>query len=213
MATKYDKSRGWLTIVYPESAPVGWWDKLAEIGCVAVCSPLHDRDLLPEPEEDGRETKKPHYHVGFVWDGPCTSVKAKSVVDLIGGVGCIPMQSLRGSCRYFCHMDSPDKAQYDSADVRTLGGLDYQELIQSASDELATLMEIEDYIDQTGTVSYRALKRYARFERPDWYRVISTRWRENVVAYQRSLIWESEHGGCSTIDEYITAAEATGKMR
>lgn len=194
------KSRGWLTIVYPESAPVDWWDKLAQLGCVAICSPLHDLDLLPEPEEDGREHKKPHYHVGLIWDGPTTFKNASELVSQISGVGCIPMQSVRGSCRYFCHLDSPDKARYDPSQVRVLGGLDYDEIIHSSGDDELTLYEIFDWLDATGCVSFRALMVYARKERTDWAKVITRRYRENVIAYQRSILWEYEHQGLISVN-------------
>lgn len=182
------KSRGWLCVVYPESAPEDWINRLATAGAQALISPLHDQDL----NADG-ESKKPHWHVILLWEGPTTASNAQRMVDMIAGVGCFPMATLRGAARYLCHMDNPDKHQYDPQHVRQLGGLDYNEIINSASDDLLTLYEVFGWLDDNLCVSYRQFLLYARQFRPDWARVVLTRHRENVIAYQRSLQWELTH--------------------
>lgn len=182
---KDKKSRGWLTVCYPESAPVDWVERLAQAGVMALISPLHKDDV----NADG-ETKKPHYHVILLWEGPTTYSNAKEFVALIGGVGCIAMATLRGAARYLCHLDNPEKAQYDPADVRSLGGLDYQEIIASASDDLLALYEIFDYIEEHKITSFRQLVYYCRYERTDWARVILTSQRENVWKYLRSMEYD-----------------------
>ena len=179
------KCRGWLCVVYPESAPDDWIQILASIGAQALISPLHDQDL----NADG-EVKKPHYHVILLWDGPTTKSNAQAVVDLIRGVGCFAMATLRGAARYLCHLDNPEKHRYNPEDVKQLGGLVYDDIINSASDDLLTLYEIFDWIDENVCVSFRQFMIYARSFRPDWAKVILTRHRENVIAYQRSLQWE-----------------------
>lgn len=175
------KSRTWLTIVYPESAPEDWLSKLSEIGVQAIISPLHDKDL----NADG-EIKKPHYHVAMIWEGPTTLSNASHYVEIIKGVGCIPAATLRGSARYFCHLDNPEKYQYEKADVRTIGGIDYETIINSVSDDMLLLYDIFDFIDEHRVLSYRLLLRYCRVYRQDWARLICTSERENVFRYIRS---------------------------
>ena len=121
------KSRAWLTIVYPESVNPDWIDFLEERGQQVVISPLHDQDKLICPEGD-ETVKKAHYHVMLLWDGPTTERNAKEVVKSIGGVGCLKCASVRGSVRYFLHLDNPDKHQYSFDDLRQIGGLDNQHL-------------------------------------------------------------------------------------
>lgn len=179
------KSRGWLCVVYPESAPEDWVSRLSISGAQALISPLHDKDL----NADG-EPKKAHYHVILLWEGPTTASNAQRMVDMIAGVGCFPMATLRGAARYLCHLDNPEKYRYEIQDVRQLGGLDYNEIINSASDDLLTLYEIFDWLDDYSCVSYRQFLLFARQFRPDWARVVLTRHRENVIAYQKSLAWE-----------------------
>ena len=52
------------------------------------------------------------------------------------------------------------------------------------------LDDIEDWIDATGCISYAALCRYARRERPDWTPVIRTH-TIHLTALLRSYEWEA----------------------
>lgn len=53
-----DKARYFTFLLYPESVPDDWQEKLAEIGQPLAISPLHDKDL----NADGT-LKKPHWHI------------------------------------------------------------------------------------------------------------------------------------------------------
>ena len=72
-----DKSRYFTFLVYPESAPEGWIDKLEETGFPMAISPLHDKDLdknLMEKRDDGEIIyKKAHYHVLLVLSNTFTA--------------------------------------------------------------------------------------------------------------------------------------------
>lgn len=61
------KSRYWITVVYPESAAENWIEILNLSGLQAIISPLHDKDVNATGE-----IKKAHYHVMLMWDGPTT---------------------------------------------------------------------------------------------------------------------------------------------
>ena len=67
MTKKYQKSRIWASVGYPESLPVDWKEKLIETGLQIAISPLHDKDVDPTGE-----SKKPHYHIIFNYEGPTT---------------------------------------------------------------------------------------------------------------------------------------------
>lgn len=49
----------------------------------------------------------------ILFEGVKTSEQAKEVFSAIGGVGIEPLKSTRAYARYLCHLDNPDKAQYD----------------------------------------------------------------------------------------------------
>lgn len=72
-----DKSRYFTFLVYPESAPEEWIDKLEETGFPMAISPLHDKDLdknLMEKRGDGEIIyKKAHYHVLLVLSNTFTA--------------------------------------------------------------------------------------------------------------------------------------------
>ena len=117
MASRNVKKRNWWFILYPESAPADWKDKLSQTGLQCAVSPLHDKDLDPTGE-----AKKPHYHIILCYSGP-TSYNVVS--ELTASLNCpIPqaVEQVRGCYRYFTHMDNPDKYQYPSIDIFTING-------------------------------------------------------------------------------------------
>lgn len=108
------KNRHWTFIVYPDSVEENWIQILIETGLPFAISPLHDKDI----NQDGLETKKPHYHVVVTYDGPTTY---KSVNENICQVikSTIPKRvlSLRGIYRYLTHEDNPEKYHYNREDI------------------------------------------------------------------------------------------------
>ena len=77
------RTRAWATIVYEESAPENWREKLQGYMVQTFVSPLHDADV----KEDG-SAKKPHWHVLMMYDGVKTPEQAREVFESFGGVGC-----------------------------------------------------------------------------------------------------------------------------
>lgn len=185
------RTRIFATVVYPESAPEDWRERLDGEHVKAMVSPLHCLDTLPTGE-----VKKAHYHVLWRYEGVKTPAQAQELVDLIGGAGAVEIVAdYRGYARYLCHLDSPDKAQYDPEDVQCFGGEDWAEVALSEAERTDTLLdEIEDWIDETGCVSYVALCRYARRSRPDWTRCVRTH-TVHLSALIRSAYWESNQSG------------------
>ena len=122
--------------------------------------------------------------------------QAQEVVSLIGGAGAVEVVSdFRGYARYLIHLDSPDKAQYSPEDIRCFGGADWAEVALSEAERTdAQLDEIEDWIDETGCVSYVGLCRYARKHRPDWTRCVRTH-TVHLSALIRSFYWEQQQSG------------------
>ena len=53
-----EKARYFTFLLYPESIPSGWLDKLELIGVPIAVSPLHDKDLS---DVEGQKYKKAHY--------------------------------------------------------------------------------------------------------------------------------------------------------
>lgn len=161
------RTRNFATVVYPESAPEGWIDILGEMCIPAFISPLHDQDKNPTGED-----KKPHHHVMLMYESVKTREQAMEVFEKIGGVGCEVVQSVRGYARYLCHLDNPEKAQYDSGSVRSLAGADYINIIGLVTDRYKAIAEMMDFIDDNDIHNYSDLLSYCRQEKFEWFRVL-----------------------------------------
>lgn len=128
------KSRYWVFVIYPESAPVDWRDQLQMTGLRFAVSPLHDKDQ----NADGTE-KKPHWHVIAIWEGPTTYAAAKAITDKLNAPGPQALNSVKGYYRYLTHKDNPEKHQYDPAEIQHLGGFDPSDYIEWTKSELERL--------------------------------------------------------------------------
>jgi len=187
------RTRNFACVVYPESAPENWFSILSEHKIPAFVSPIHNRDINPTGE-----VKKEHYHVILMFEGVKTTEQAKEVFQTIGGVGCEVVQSIRGYARYLCHLDNPEKHQYEVADVKQLGGADYVSIIGLATDKYKAIAEIIDFCSDNGIVAYSDLLEYARCHKFDWFRVLCDNGTVVVKEYLKSLQWklqqrENEH--------------------
>lgn len=108
------KARYWTFLAYTESLPCDLYNYLIELGLVFAISPLHDKDVNPTGE-----LKKEHYHVLLEFPGPTTYKNVKeNIVDPIGQPIPKAVMSIRGAYRYLCHLDNPEKAQYNVNDIR-----------------------------------------------------------------------------------------------
>lgn len=182
------RARGWACIVYPESAPDGWCDTLSGQHVQVLISPLHDKDVTA----DG-QLKKPHWHVLAMFENP---VPATSAAELFGSVGVSQppelVKSIKAYARYLVHMDDHDKHRYRDADVTELCGACWGAVALDEHEERDRILsEVEDWLDEQGVISYRALCRYARAHKPEWVHVVRTS-TVHLMAYVRSAAWEAQ---------------------
>lgn len=186
MASK--RTRNYATVVYPESAPEDWIQRFGNYFVPAFISPLHDLDINPFGEP-----KKPHYHVMIMFDSVKTIEQAKEIFDDIGGVGVEVVNSVRGYARYLCHLDNPEKIQYDKGFVQAFYGADYEETIGLSLDRYIAIREMIDFCRSNGIVSYSQLMHYAMDNRPDWFRVLCDNGTVVVKEYLKSYTWEIQY--------------------
>lgn len=180
--------RNYATVVYPESAPENWKELLSEQFVPAFISPLHDSDINPNGEP-----KKPHNHVMTMYDGKKSIDQAREVFDLIGGVGCEPIKSIRGYARYLCHLDNPEKAQYDPSEVICICGADYISTIGLSIDKYKSIAEMIDYVSENDIFAYSDLLEYARRDRFDWFRILCDCGTMVMKEYIKSRSWKSDY--------------------
>ena len=134
-------ARWWNVIVYPESAPSDWIQRLVAAGYKIAISPLHDKDwwerdskecLNPETGEilprgalhKKGDHKKAHWHVILVCDVRMSFKEVNAEVQNICHCPYIQRcKSLSGSYRYFWHDNKPDKYQnYDRSEIQKYNG-------------------------------------------------------------------------------------------
>lgn len=189
------RTRNFATVVYPDSehTPEDWLDVLGEQKVPIMVSPLHDQDINATGEP-----KKPHYHLLLCFDGVKTPEQAKAVFDLVGGVGLEVVQSLRGYARYLCHMDNPEKVQYDTGEVRCLGGADFATAINLVTDKYKAVREMIEYCRENNVISFSALLEFAMVDRYDWFRVLCDSGAVIMEKYLKSRKWTSDTEGATT---------------
>lgn len=165
---KDERVRNFASVVYPESAVENWIDILNDLHVAAFISPLHDKDIDP----DGN-VKKPHYHIMLMFEGKKDfENQVKPIFDTIGAVGREYIQSLRGYARYLCHLDNPEKHQYNVGDVISLAGADYLECIGLPDDVHKCICEMEAWAIENKCIYYSELSTFARMYKPEWHRVL-----------------------------------------
>lgn len=183
MGSKYDGISGYGT------APEDWKERLSELHVPVLISPLHDRDINPD-----KTIKKPHHHVLFIFDTVKDfQTQVKPIFELIGGVGREMVNSARGYARYLCHLDSPEKAQYNTKDIVAFGGIDYSAVIHLPTDDIKMLQEVFEYIRVNQIYSLAELLDICSVVNQEWFSMISMSRTYVVDKYIKSLMWENTH--------------------
>lgn len=181
------RTRNYATIVYPDSenTPSNWKEILAEQCIPAFISPLHDRDTNPTGE-----VKKAHWHVMLMFENVKTKAQAEEVFSLIGGVGCDVINSLRGYARYLCHLDNPEKFQYNPDDVISLAGADYNASIGLPTDKYTCIRDMMQFCVDNRITAYSDLLMYASTDRYDWFRVLCDSGTVVMKEFLKSESWK-----------------------
>lgn len=180
------RKRNFACVVYQESAPDNWLQLVEQLHVPCLISPLHDMDSNP----DGVQ-KKPHWHVMLMYEGKQNPDTVRSIMQAFGGVGQEIVATVRGYARYLCHLDNPEKAQYDPMEVRSLSGADYFEIVTLASDRTKAIQEMQQWCIDNDVTSYAELSQYCSNERYDLFRVLITS-TIHMSHFLKSRQWENE---------------------
>lgn len=152
MTTRKVKARNFAFILYPESIPEDWKEKLETLDIPMAISPLHDKDarelnksgdvwdLSPEELElhnQGKLFKKPHYHVMYMAPNPVPieSIR-KKIKRKLGDKSISHIEIIDGVQSYFKYLthESSDaikkkKHKYDKNDIVYLSNFDIDRYI------------------------------------------------------------------------------------
>lgn len=154
MSTKKSiKKRNWAFVLYPESAPADWFERLKQSGLMGAISPLHDKDV----NADG-EPKKAHYHVILVYGNTTTFNNVKSLTDSLNQPIPQALEQIRGYYRYLTHKDNPEKYQYSDTDIVTFGGFDISDFVEMTKSEVTKyIKEIHAFVRDNNITEYSDL--------------------------------------------------------
>lgn len=186
MSNTNTRTRNYACIVYPESAPENWLQLLDDLHIQAFVSPLHDADI----SADG-SPKKPHYHVMTMADGVKTQKQMENMFSTFGGVGCIPLNSIRSYARYLCHLDDYNKAQYVPSQVLEFGGANYMDIIGTMSDRTNCLRQMIDYIRENQVTCFASLVDYAGLNNSMWFDCLINSGSYFIKEYIKSFAWKT----------------------
>lgn len=169
--------RIWECIFYPESTD---FDRLCSaiesLHVRAAVSPLHDSDTFDEfdvrdwykrhKDADAKtlenapkvgDKKKPHWHVLLCFKG---TKRRNQIEDFCSdatdcGVMSRVVSDAGGYLRYFCHLDSPEKAQYNVSDITAFGGIDLKPLYEvSRMQSLDCIGSIVGFVNDNDIVHF-----------------------------------------------------------
>lgn len=150
------KARYWTSILYLDSAPSDWQERIENLKMSYLVSPLHDKDLNATGEP-----KKAHYHVVLIWDSPTTYNNALEAFKEVGAIEHFQnVKSIKAMARYLCHLDNPDKYQYEISEVLR-GGVDYNAMIESVADKYEEQKMVIEYIERNEIFYFSVLMRIA----------------------------------------------------
>lgn len=195
MEKNISRTRNFACVVYKESSPDNWLDILKEQFVPCFVSPYHDSDINP----DGT-IKKPHWHVLIMFDSVKTVEQAKAIFDLIGGVGCEKVNSLRGYARYLCHLDNPEKHKYNIENVIALCGADYSDIISLTSDKYAVVNDMINFCEKYNITSFYVLSLYAYRNVESWKRALTDNCAIFMKEYLKSKTWSVDRNDVHIID-------------
>lgn len=150
-------------LLWLDSAPSDWFDRIQDLGYECLISPLHDKDVL----EDGT-AKKAHYHCMFLFPGKKIEDQCQYIADWISGQDDYPflfVPDRKVHARYLCHLDSPQKHRYPLVDVCQVNGASILKWASdddkdSQDDEI--LFDILDWISSRRCRYFNELVDYAR---------------------------------------------------
>ena len=188
------KGRNWLFIVYADSAPADWKQRLADTGLAFAVSPYHDSDENP----DG-SPKKAHWHVIVSYGNTTTYRNIKELRAITHGPFPLPCRSVAGAYAYFTHKNNPEKFQYDKALIERYNGF---EKALEANEVTAIMNELTHYILLQDVTEYAELLVCVMTMDGDYQSVA-----QSHTLYFDRLITSYRHNPVRALSRYINIVE------
>lgn len=180
------RTRNWAFLVYPESVNSEWRDTLDELHTPWFESPLHDKDINPTGEQ-----KKPHIHVILTFESMKSYNQICEITSSIGATYPQPCENVRGYVRYFCHIDNPEKYQYNIEDIISHNGADLQEYLKpNSSTRYQYIKEMINFINEYNIIEFNDFMCIAmQSHYDDWFPLLC----DNSAIVIREVIKSKRH--------------------
>lgn len=183
----------WWGYLYEDSAPENFLDLMRESGMEGLAM-KHDKDVTA-----AGEVKEAHWHVVIRFSHAVQAKDAKEVLTSFGVKE--PSIQYRDNwtavARYLCHMDDPNKAQYDPGEVVEFGGADYLSAINRAADKYRIVSEMCDWAKANRIYSFNKLVDYARRENMEWFIALA----DNSAIFMREYLKSYRYDVLEGIDQ------------
>lgn len=164
-----EKARYFTFLLYPESIPTDWIQKLESLDVPIAISPIHDKDLS---NVEGQKYKKAHYHVIYVAKNPVTadSVRVK-IKRLLGEKALAKVQIVASSMEnmylYLTHESkdaiAKNKYKYKKSDIQLINNFDIDRYVTLDVEDKEDIVNIVcDLIDDYSLANMRELRRFLR---------------------------------------------------
>lgn len=164
-----DKARYFTFLLYPESIPSDWSQRLELMGVPIAISPLHDKD---KSNVEGQTYKKAHYHVVYVAKNPVTTDSVRKRIQRVLGARSVSkvqivVQSMENMYLYLTHESkdaiAKNKHKYSKRDITLLNNFDIDRYITlDVEDKDDMLNDVCDLIDDHNLANMRELRRFVK---------------------------------------------------
>lgn len=190
MEQKVKRSQYWAFIVYPESAPAEWIQILESRHIAMAISPLHHPGKSdPTPEEPEGIERKEHHHVMMFFGSLKSAGQAEEIAKSVNGTIPFRIESREGYARYLCHLDNPEKEQFDLDQVIELSGLVYRDNIGAPYNRTTVLREILDHVRTGGLFSFSDFVFWCADNNDTWFRALTSDCAYIVKEVMQSAYW------------------------
>ncbi|MDG4974943.1 replication protein [Lactococcus lactis] len=155
---KERRSNKWAFLIYQESTPEDYLERLEELHVPFILSPWHDKDV----NSTTGEFKKSHKHGALFFE---TLKSYTQVSDLVSEKLNAPshvevVMSPKGMFDYFTHAENPDKTKYDINEIESGCGFNLEQFLTENSPDLLGQLyqvmrdsEVQEFADFTDLIA------------------------------------------------------------
>lgn len=182
--TKDTRSKNWTIVQYDDSSPADWRDIINDMHIEWIESPIHDKDL----NADG-EVKKSHRHIMLMFGSLKSYDQVRELADKLNCPSPQKCHNSKAMVRYMAHLDNPEKAQYDIAEIRGYGGVDISELLRpSASERYNIIRDMMNFVRAENITEFQDLMDFAMTNKFDeWFPLLCDNSSIVMINYIKSV--------------------------